>query len=167
MGRFGIRLQLCSCSHFNYPAESAANGDGIGMKRLRGGPAAWLRDPELRRFATFLVVGGLNTLVGYAIFAALILMGLSTAVAAIVGTILGVLFNFFSTGGVVFKNQAARLLPRFIAVYVVQMALNVAALRALESAGLHALVAGALVLPPLAVFTYFALRHFVFRPPAA
>jgi putative flippase GtrA len=136
------------------------------MKMLRGGPAAWLRDPELKRFVTFLFVGGINTLIGYAIFAVLILLGVPTAAAAIVGTILGVLFNFFSTGGVVFKNRAARLLPRFIAVYVVQMAINVAALRVLENAGLHALVAGAIILPPLAVFTYFALRQFVFRPEA-
>jgi putative flippase GtrA len=133
---------------------------------LSGGLSAWLRGGEARRFMAFLAVGGLNTLIGYAIFAALILLGLPTAAAAIVGTILGVLFNFFSTGGIVFKNRAARLLPRFVGVYVVQMALNVAALHALETEGLHALVAGALVLPPLAVFTYFALRRFVFRPEA-
>lgn len=133
---------------------------------LRGGPAAWLHDQEFRRFFRFLVVGGVNTLVGYGIFAALILLGLPTAAAAIVGTVLGLLFNFVSTGGVVFKNRAGRLLPKFVAVYVVQMGINVAALHALETAGLHPLVAGAVVLPPLAIFTYFALRRFVFRPNA-
>ena len=133
---------------------------------LRGGPAALLRDPEFRRFFRFLVVGGLNTLVGYAIFAALILLGLPTAAAAIVGTVLGLLFNFVSTGGVVFQNRAGRLLPKFVAVYVVQMGINVAALHALETVGLHPLVAGAVVLLPLAIFTYFALRRFVFRPDA-
>jgi putative flippase GtrA len=146
--------------------RDAFNEDEVGLTMFKGGPAAWLRDPELRRFVTFLAVGGVNTLIGYGLFAVLILLGLPTAAAAIVGTILGVLFNFFSTGGIVFKNQARRLLPRFIAVYIVQMAINVAALRALEAAGLHPLVAGALVLPPLAVFTYFALRRFVFPPEA-
>lgn len=129
---------------------------------LRRGPAAWLRDPELRRFLTFLVVGGLNTLIGYGLFAILILLGLPTAAAAVVGTILGVLFNFLTTGGVVFGNKAGRLLPRFIAVYAVQMSLNVAALKALEAAGVHPLIAGALLLPPLAIFTYFAMRRYVF-----
>lgn len=138
----------------------------IGLTMLRGNPAAWLRDPEFRRFFKFLVVGGLNTLVGYGLFAALILLGLPTAAAAIVGTVLGLLFNFVSTGGVVFKNRAGRLLPRFVAVYVVQIGINVAALHALETAGLHPLIAGALVLPPLAIFTYFMLRRFVFRPNA-
>jgi putative flippase GtrA len=125
-----------------------------------------VRDPEIRRFATFLVVGGVNTLFGYGLFAVLILLGLPTPAAVILGTILGLLFNFISTGGVVFKNRKARLLPRFIAVYAVQMGLSIAALHLLERAGMHPLVAGALILPPLAVFTYFALRRFVFRPEA-
>jgi len=129
---------------------------------LSGGPATWFRSGELRRFVRFLFVGGLNTLVGYCIFAALILLGLPTAAAVVLGTILGVLFNFISTGGIVFRNRAGRLLPRFLSVYAVQMALNVAALTALERAGLHPLVAGILVLPPLVVFTYFAMRRFVF-----
>ncbi|HEX8534124.1 MAG TPA: GtrA family protein [Allosphingosinicella sp.] len=130
--------------------------------RLKGGPEGWLHNAELRRFVRFLFVGGLNTLVGYAIFAALILIGLSVTAAVIVGTVLGVLFNFVSTGRIVFGSKAGRLLPRFIAVYVVQMGLSIAALHALERAGIEPLIAGALVLPLLAVFTYFAMRRFVF-----
>jgi putative flippase GtrA len=125
--------------------------------------AAWFRKAELRRFLTFLVVGSVNTLVGYGFFAGLILLGLPTAAAAIVGTILAVLFNFLSTGTVVFRNRTGRALPRFIAVYAVQMGLNVAALHALESVGVQPLMAGALLLPPLAVFTYWAMRRFVFN----
>ncbi len=134
-----------------------------------GGPAAWLRRGELRRFLTFLIVGGLNTLVGYGIFAALILLGLPTAAAIVLGTILAVLFNFLSTGSIVFKNRTGRLLPRFIGVYAVQMSINIGAVHALENTGMGPLLAGALVLPPLAVFTYLAMRRFVFRegPPGA
>ena len=127
-----------------------------------GPPAAWLRKPELRRFIRFLFVGGLNTLVGYLIFAALIMIGLPTTAAVVTGTILGVLFNFFSTGAVVFRNASGRLLPRFLAVYAVQMGLNIGAMTGLEEAGVHPLIGGAIVLPPLAVFTYFAMRKFVF-----
>ncbi len=129
---------------------------------LRAGPTAWLRDPELRRFVVFLVVGGLNTMVGYGLFAGLILLGLPITAAVVIGTVLGVLFNFLSTGTVVFRNSAARLLPRFIGVYVVQMGLNIAALHALTALGVHPLVAGALLILPLAAFTYAAMRRFVF-----
>ena len=123
---------------------------------------AWLRKPEARCFVRLLFVGGVNTLVGYLIFAALILVGLPTPAAVVVGTILAVLFNFFSTGTVVFQNANGRLLPRFIGVYVAQMSLNVAAMAGLEKAGVHPLIGGALLLLPLAVFTYLAMRRFVF-----
>jgi putative flippase GtrA len=129
---------------------------------LSDGPAAWFRNAELRRFLTFLVVGGLNALVGYGIFAALVLLGLPTPAAVILGTILGVLFNFLSTGNLVFRNRAAGLLPRFLAVYVVQMVLNVVAMETLERAGVHPLVGGALLLPLLAIFTYLMMRRFVY-----
>ena len=127
-----------------------------------GNPLFWWRDPEFRRFLIFLIVGGVNTLVGYGIFAALILLGLPTAAAVVLGTVLGVLFNFLSTGSVVFRNSAGNLLPRFLAVYAVQMGLNLVALTALERAGIHPLVGGALLLPPLAIFSYIAMRRFVF-----
>ncbi len=111
----------------------------------------------------FLFVGGLNTMVGYLIYAALILIGLPTPAAIVCSTVLGVLFNFFSTGTLVFQSRARRLLPRFIGVYVVQMMLGIAAITLLERAGVHPLIGGALMLPPLAVFTYFAMRRYVFR----
>jgi putative flippase GtrA len=125
-------------------------------------PLAWFRDPEFRRFVTFLAVGGLNTLVGYLIFGGLVLIGLSATAAIVVGTALGVTFNYFSTGGIVFRDRTAGKLPRFLAVYLVQMGLNIAAMRGLEHAGLHPLIAGAVLLPPLAIFTFLAMRRFVF-----
>lgn len=126
-----------------------------------GNPLVWWRDPEFRRFIRFLVVGGLNTLVGYLIYATLILIGLPTPAAIVLATILGVLFNYLSTGGIVFRDRTGRLW-RFAAVYVVQMGLNIAAVTALERAGLHPLVAGFFVLPVLVVFTFLAMRRFVF-----
>jgi putative flippase GtrA len=126
-----------------------------------GNPLTWLRDPEFRRFIRFLVVGGLNTLVGYLIFAALILAGLPTPAAIVLATILGVLFNYLSTGGIVFRDRSGRLV-RFAAVYVVQMGLNIAGVTTLEQAGIPALIGGFVVLPVLVVFTFLAMRRFVF-----
>ncbi len=126
-----------------------------------GNPLVWWRDPEFRRFIRFLAVGGLNTLVGYAIFATLILLGLSIPAAIVLGTMLGVLFNYVSTGGIVFRDRPGRLW-RFAAVYVVQMGLNIAGVTALEHAGIHPLIAGFLLLPVLVVLTFLAMRRFVF-----
>lgn len=131
----------------------------------RGEWVAWLRGEEARRFIRFLVVGGLNTLVGYGIFATLILIGLPTAAAIVIGTILSVLFNFQSTGRAVFRNSAGSQLPRFLAVYVVQTGLNVAAVSGLERAGVNPLIGGFIVLPFLVVLTFLAMRRFVFNSP--
>lgn len=132
------------------------------MTSLPGGPSGWLQNADVRRFITFLLVGGLNTVVGYAIFAALILLGLSTPAAVVLGTTLSVVFNFYSTGGLVFRNRSGNLLPRFVGVYVVQMGLGVVLLTALERAGLHPLVGALVAMPLLAVFTYLAMRRFVY-----
>ena len=63
------------------------------------------------RFLGFLLVGGVNTAFGYGMFVVCLWLGMHYAVAAAVATLLGVLFNFFSTGGLVFKNRDRRRLP--------------------------------------------------------
>ena len=53
----------------------------------------------------FFMVAGLNTAFGYALFAFLIFIGLHYTVAALVGQIIGILFNFRTYGALVFKNK--------------------------------------------------------------
>ena len=55
-----------------------------------------------RKFVRFLLVGVLNTLFGYFSFATLIIIGLDYKLAALLATIIGVLFNFQTTGRLVF-----------------------------------------------------------------
>lgn len=61
----------------------------------------------------FIFVGALNTLFGYTIFTFFIMMGLHYALAALLANILGVLFNFKTTGKIVFKNSNNVLLVKF------------------------------------------------------
>jgi putative flippase GtrA len=140
-------------------------GTRIGVWRgkfvFSGNPLKWWRDPEFRRFVRFIVVGGLNTMVGYGIFAGLIFVGIPFQGAIVIATVLGVLFNYLSTGGIVFRDRTGQL-PRFIAVYVVQTGLNVAGVTALKYAGINPLIGGFIVLPFLVVFTFLAMRRFVF-----
>jgi putative flippase GtrA len=128
----------------------------MAADRERPGPA------DLRRFVRFLLVGGLNTAVGYSIFAALILLGAESVVALAGATILGLLFNFFSTGRIVFGSGDPSLLPRFLIVYGVQFLINWAALHSLERAGLAPLAAQLLLIIPLALLSFILMRRFVF-----
>ena len=116
------------------------------------------------RFVRFLAVGGLNMAVGYALFAGLLFVGLPVTGALALATVLGVLFNYQSVGRLVFGGDGRDgTLVAFALVYGAQFMLNLAALRLLAAAGLSAFLAQALVLPVLAVMTFFALRRWVFR----
>jgi putative flippase GtrA len=114
------------------------------------------------RFVKFLLVGGLNTLFGYAVFLlALALTGRSILSLAIAWT-LGVLFNFRTTGRLVFRASDSRLLARFIAAQIFVFCVNAAALRALEWVGLASALAAALLTPLIAAVSYLLMRDVVF-----
>jgi putative flippase GtrA len=115
------------------------------------------------RFARFLLIGLLNTCVSYAIYAALVLIGLDPVIALSISFCLGVGFNFVSTGRVVFSSTDVWRFPRFVLVYAIVYVANLLLLKMFLSLGLHALVAQALSLPAVAVGTFLLLRFFVFR----
>ncbi|WP_150290132.1 GtrA family protein [Sphingobium estronivorans] len=113
-----------------------------------------------RRFLGFLFAGGINTLFGYTVYGAQILMGVLPHVAVIVSTLAGVLFNFLTTSAV-FRSRDLRRLPRFLIVYSAMLGLNILLLDCAMRAGLGPLLAQAIILPIFAL-TFFAMRRFVF-----
>lgn len=115
----------------------------------------------------FLFVGGLNALFGYAVFALGLFLGLPPAAALLVATILGVLFNFMTTGRLVFGMSSRRLLPRFCLVYAVVYLANTAALNGLVRAGLSPFLAQAGLVPVSALGTFVLMKAFVFSERAA
>jgi len=110
----------------------------------------------------FLVIGAVNTLFGYSAYLLFLFLVHDSVVALTLGNIVGVLFNFVSTGRVVFNSSDPRLLTRFFSVYACLYVVNIAALRALEAAGLGAALAQALIILPLALGSYLLQRDFVF-----
>ncbi len=148
-----------------------------------------VKDGGLRRFARFVVVGGLNTGFGYACYALLLWLGVPLEASLLGATVLGLFFNFLTTGRLVFADARASLLPRFIAAYLGAWAIGSFAARALSSVGPakwfvpvtpsalarhlsdHAkfwndFLAGLLLLPLSATLTYLLLAGLVYRPAA-
>ena len=115
------------------------------------------------RFVRFLLIGLLNTCVGYGLYVGFLLMGLDPVVAMSVAFCLGVGFNFLSTGRVVFSNTDVLRFPRFVLAYVIVYLANLALLKGLLSLGLDAFAAQALSLPVVVLSTFLILRFFVFR----
>lgn len=115
-----------------------------------------------RRFFRFLAVGVLNALFGYGAYALLIFAGLHYGVATLLATVAGVLFNFRTTGRLVFGSRDSSLLWRFVGVYAALYGVNVLALRALKALGVDLYLAGALLIPPMAVLAFLLNRAVVF-----
>ena len=115
-----------------------------------------------KQFIKFLRVGGINTLFGYGLFALFIFLGFHYAMASFLATVLGILFNFKTTGVLVFQNKDNRLLFRFFGVYGVVFVINVLMLKVLGNVGFDMYIAGALVIVPLAVLSFVLNKLFVF-----
>ena len=77
----------------------------------------------------FLVVGGLNTVFGYSLFAAFTYFGMPYPAAIGLATVGGVLFNFQSIGRLVFNGAPRSRFWRFVGVYIVIYLLNLLANR--------------------------------------
>ncbi len=112
----------------------------------------------------FVLVGGFNTLVGYLIYAFLVAVGLVPEFALGTATVVGAIFNYFSTGGIVFGHRSLSRLPHFLAVYLALYVLNALALRWLINVGLSPFISQAVLLPVVASASFLCFRHLIFRP---
>ncbi len=114
------------------------------------------------RFVRFLLVGVLNTAFGYSVFALFILLNFHYALAALLSTVCGILFNFKTTGRIVFGSRDNSLLLRFFGVYAITYILGVMCLRVSTAYEWDVLIVGAVMMPPMAVVSYTLNRLFVF-----
>jgi putative flippase GtrA len=117
---------------------------------------------ERKKLVLFFVIGGVNTVFGYSLYAALIYIHLHYALASLLSTVGGVLFNFKTTGVIVFENHDNRLLFRFIAVYIFNYLWGIGILRAFYIHNVNMYLAGAILILPGALIAYVLQKKFVF-----
>jgi putative flippase GtrA len=115
------------------------------------------------RFVRFLLVGGLNSLIGFTIFSLLAYSGAQTWQALLGGNIVGIAFNFFTIGGVVFRDMGLRRIPLFVLAYIILMAVNLGCIRLLYAAiQIDRIPAQALLTLPMAMLSYLLMSKLVF-----
>lgn len=114
------------------------------------------------RFFRFILVGGINTTFGYGCFALLLYAGLHYALALLLATVLGVLFNFKTTGLLVFGSRNNRLIVRFILAYAFVYLLHVGALQVLTGLGVSPYIGAAIMILPISVLAFIINKSFVF-----
>jgi putative flippase GtrA len=116
------------------------------------------------RLLRFLVVGSINTIFSYIVYAILILAGAHYSLATLISTVLGVIFNFFTTGRIVFRNMDNKRFISFVLVYAFTYLINILLLRWLiDGLAMEKLFAGALVTLPVALLSYFLNAKLTFK----
>ena len=125
-----------------------------------------LKPTQKAHLFRFVLVGILNSAVGYGLFALFIYLGLHYSLANLMATVLAVCFNFISTGKLVFKQtRCTGTAVRFALVYAVLYGVNVVLLFIVFKTGITEYLAGLLLIPAMALFAYILHTHFTFRSP--
>ena len=128
---------------------------------VRSVAAQWLR---------FAAVGGSNTLLSWCLYAGFVQVGVHYVLASGLGFALGALNSYALNRRWTFRSRDRRLPEalRFGAVQCVGLAVDVCLLYALvHGAGLHHLIAQALVFPAASALTFLLCRHWAFALRAA
>lgn len=115
------------------------------------------------RFIRYLFVGALNTLFSLCVYWILVFLGVHYSLAVFISNTLGVLFNFKTTGKLVFSNSNNNLIFKFFLVYVVIYLLSVAGIKLLLYIGTDKYSSAVIVALPMAVISFFLHKHFVFK----
>lgn len=149
-------------TEFDLPPESAPPGPLIRL----------VRDQRV----AFLLVGGINTVVGFVFFVACSQtighfvdrrFGTVAGTLATIGIshVLSVLFAFVMHRRLVFRvrGHVWRDLVRFESVYVTTFAINAVALVGLVELGVHRILAQVIVFVPTLLLNYVGHRYFSFR----
>ncbi len=114
------------------------------------------------KFFKFLFVGFMNTIVSYILYAFFVTIGLIPNIALFCQYILGILWNFKTTGSIVFKNKDNGLLFKFILCYVFTFFVNSVCLNFLTKY-LNDYISQAILVLPVAMLSFVILKFFVFK----
>ena len=110
----------------------------------------------------FLLVGGLNTLFGYAVFSLFLYLHFHYSAASFLAIVLGILFNFKTYGRLVFNRRDNALIYRFVLFYAVIYLVSTGGLWAFNRMGVNLYYANAMMLVPISGLAFYLNRRFVF-----
>ncbi len=114
-------------------------------------------------FFRFMLVGILNTIFGYSLWALMFYLGLHYAVSLILATIICILFNFKTTGALVFKNKSGSLIVKFIQVYIFITALSLIGLKIAKTLGFNMYLSGFVLTIIFAIVSFLLQKEYVFK----
>ncbi len=111
----------------------------------------------------FVLVGIINTAVGYSLYAAFIYIGFNYIWSVLFSTILGVGFNFKTIGRFVFNNSSNRSIIKFIFVYGVVFLVNVTVIKILLFFSFDKYMSGLIAIFPASMISFILNKIYVFK----
>lgn len=114
-------------------------------------------------FHRFLFSGLTNMLFGFSLFSLLSLTNLSTYIILTISSLLGVLFNFYTTSSFAFKKFKIKYLPSFLISYTLILAIFGKCIILLTPVLGHRIYSMALLMIPFALITFLVMKTIVFK----
>lgn len=114
----------------------------------------------------FLFVGGLNTLVGYGIYALLVYIGVNYLLANTISTIIGIAHSYLWNRFFTFKskNKAIKEITKFVSVYIVSYLIGMCTLFIFkDKLNISAYIAGLINLVITTLISYFGHKYYSFK----
>ena len=124
---------------------------------------ARILDDQLIRFV---IVGGINTVVGYGTFAIMIFVNIHYLAANMCSTIIGVACSYILNKYFTFRSRKKSIMEicRFISVYLFSFALgNLVLLAAVECMNTTPYLAGGINLAATTIISWFGHKYFSFK----
>ena len=116
-----------------------------------------------RKFVKYLFVGFMNTVFSYVIYAICVTILSRPTLSRAVSYVIGILFNFQTTGRIVFKNKNNTLIFKFFLSYLTTFFINRYFLDMLVSTfHVDKYLSQAILVFPIAMISFMLLKHFVF-----
>ncbi|MGZ3762929.1 MAG: GtrA family protein [Mucilaginibacter sp.] len=111
-----------------------------------------------------MLAGGINTFFSFSVYSMAIFAQTTTALALLIAMLSGTVFNFFTTGGYVFRDLSPVRFPSFLISYVLIYAINLQLLNALSVFVNNKIICQAIAAGPMALLSYFLMSKIVFLP---
>ncbi len=115
-----------------------------------------------KQFLKFLFVGALNTIFGILIFGFLTLTSMPTWAILLISNVMGVVFNFFTTGRIVFSEKGYSTIYRFLILNFFIYWMYLFSISILLPFVGNRLLAMLIIIWPITVVNYLLMRDCVF-----
>lgn len=116
-----------------------------------------------RRGFKFLAAGVLNSIFGFVVFGIASYAGAKTWQALLCSNAAGIIFNFYTIGGVVFRDMSRNSFFKFVTAYGMLFFVNIKCIEFLAPIlSNNRVSAQALLTPPMATLSYITMSFWVF-----